>query len=80
MTKSVATFLGKGGDKHSSVFVTWPQLWKATEDKALAERKSWEVVQCGDLERGFPVWAPWARLHLLTVMSSLARARQTPEW
>lgn len=48
------------------------QLWKATEDKALAERESWEVVQSGDLEGGFPAWVPWARLHLLSATSSLA--------
>lgn len=59
VTTSVATtVLGVGGDKHSSVFVPWPQLWKATEDKALAGRKSWEVVQSRDGERGFPAWVP----------------------
>lgn len=58
VTTSVATVLGVRGDRHSSVFVPWPQLWEATEDKALAGRKSWEVVQSGDLERGFPAWVP----------------------
>lgn len=58
VTTSVVTVLRVGGDKHTSLFVPWPQLWKATEDKALAGRESWEVVQSGDGERGFPAWVP----------------------
>lgn len=63
------------GQTLNCVCPLWPQLWKATGDKALAGRKSWEVFQSGDLERGFPAWVPWARLHLLSTLSSLVRAR-----
>lgn len=61
-----------GREGTNTVLVTWPQFWKAAEDKALAERELGGCPKRRSRER-FPCLGPTGQA--APAMSSLARAR-----